>query len=76
MKKYARISCAFTATGAATGLDEDNVVSTMLNDKLEIFIQKNKVKDYRIIHSETTIVPDGAFTSGYNLVSLHLEYQV
>ncbi|MES2447836.1 MAG: hypothetical protein V4546_11685 [Bacteroidota bacterium] len=76
MKKYARISCGFTSTGKGTGLDEDAVVSNDLNEKLEKFIIKNKVKDYRIIHSETTIVPDGAFTSGYNLVSLHLEYEV
>ena len=76
MKKYARISCGFTSTGKVSGLDEDDVVSNDLNVKLEKFIKLNKVANYRIIHTETTIVPDGAFTSGYNLVSLHLEYEI
>ncbi|TKB98031.1 hypothetical protein [Pedobacter cryotolerans] len=76
MKKYARISCGFTSTGAISGLDEDAVVTEDLNLKLEKFLKKNKIKDFRIINAETVIVPKQDFTHNYNLVCLHLEYEI
>jgi hypothetical protein len=76
MKKYTRISCSFTSTGITSGLNEDAIVNNELNNKLQEFIKENKVRDYRIINTETVIVPAQTFSSAYNLVCLHLEYEV
>ncbi|RZK55401.1 MAG: hypothetical protein EOO87_07990 [Pedobacter sp.] len=76
MRKYARISGKFISRGEMGGLDRDDIVTESINKKLQEFVKLNKVVNYQVIHAETTVVPDGAFTSGYNLVSLHLEYEV
>lgn len=75
MKKYKRISCSFTSTGIVTGLNEDEVVNEDLNKKLQAFLIKEKVKDYRVINVETVISPENKYSPTYNLVCMHLEYE-
>ena len=76
MKKYARISGKFIAEGAFGSLENDANVSDELNKKLNIFLKKEKVTTFRIINTETVIVPNQDFSIEYNMVCLHLEYEV
>jgi hypothetical protein len=78
MKKYTRISCPFLSrdTDSFSGLNEDTKVSKELNDKLQIFLKENKVKDYQIINAETVLVPNQNSFSAYNLACLHVTYEV
>lgn len=78
MKKYTRISCPFLTsnTSVFAGLNKDEGVSEELNKKLQDFLKSNKVKDYRIINAETVLVPNQNFNGAYNLVCLHLEYEI
>ena len=76
MKKYSRISCGFTLTGAVSGLNEDAVVNEDLNKKLQYFLEQEKVKDFRIINTETIISAGDEYSPAYNRVCLHIEYEV
>lgn len=75
MRKYARISGKFLNSGEMIGLDRDDIVTETLNKRLQDFISLNKVVSYQVINVETTVVSGGGFSSGYNLVSLHLAYE-
>lgn len=75
MKKYTRISSGFIATGAFGSLENDTDVSLALNQKLERFLKKEKVKDFRIINTETVIWSGDDYTPAYNIVCLHIEYE-
>lgn len=76
MKKYKRISCSFIPDGAFGSLKSDEEVSEALNKKLNAFLKAEKVKSYQIINTETVLVPSHNFTTPYNLVCMHIVYEV
>ncbi|TDG37891.1 hypothetical protein EZJ43_02020 [Pedobacter changchengzhani] len=76
MKKYARISGKFIAEGAFGSLERDENVSDELNKKLNSFLKKEKAITFSIINTETVIVPNQDFSIGYNMVCLHIEYEI
>lgn len=76
MKKYKRISCSFTASGATADLSNDDHVTDCLNKKLIAFLKAAQVQSYRITNTETVLVTNQDFATPYNLVCLHLEYEV
>ena len=76
MKKYKRISCSFMASGISAALSNDDHVTDCLNKKLTAFLKSEAVKAYRITNTETVLVTKQDFATPYNLVCLHLEYEV
>ena len=76
MQKYMRISYAFMAEGLTDNIIEDNVVAERLNQKLQLFLDANKVKSYEIINTETSTISYKSTNHNYNLVSMHLAYEL
>lgn len=61
MELFARFSCTMTAGDAF--IDDDAVLSTSLNKQLMVFLEKNKIENYRILNGETNALPEPYFTA-------------
>lgn len=62
-------------------IENNEIFSNLINNRISSFCKENKVSDYRIINCETQVLPPrpnskSDFYDGYVLLIVHIAYQL